>query len=100
MSFKASLTSSLRVRWFSRLLIIGQSFGVGTTAEMPVSLAGAVYSLGASALADPEEAFGFACRHLLFPGGLGLLIACVLAATMASCSALMVDSGALLTQGF
>jgi Na+/proline symporter len=31
---------------------------------------------------------------------LGLLIACVLAATMAACSAFMVDSGALFTQGF
>ena len=30
--------------------MIGQSFGVGTHAEMPVALAGAVYSLGASAI--------------------------------------------------
>jgi Na+/proline symporter len=49
---------------------------------------------------DPEEAFGFACRHLLFPGGVGLLIACVLAANMAGCSAIMVDSGALFTRNF
>lgn len=54
---------------------------------------------GAS-LKDAEDAFGFACHHLLFPGALGLLIACVLAATMAACSAFMVDSGALFTQGF
>lgn len=54
---------------------------------------------GASALADPEDAFGFACHHLLFPGSLGLLIACVLAANMSTCSAFMVDSGALFTQG-
>lgn len=54
-----------------------------------------VYRLG-----DPEEAFGFACRHLLFPGSLGLLIACVLAANMAACSAFMVDSGALFTRNF
>ena len=26
-------------------------------------------------LADPENAFGFACRQLLFPGALGLLVA-------------------------
>ncbi len=50
-------------------------------------------------LKDPEDAFGFACHFLLFPGALGLLIACVLAATMAACSAFMVDSGALFTQG-
>ncbi len=51
-------------------------------------------------LRDPEDAFGFACRHLLFPGALGLLVASVLAATMSACSAFMVDSGALFTQGF
>src|SRR4029453_1293168 len=31
-------------------LMIGQSFGVGTHAEMPVALAGAVYTFGASAI--------------------------------------------------
>jgi Na+/proline symporter len=55
---------------------------------------------GVSSLADPEDAFGFACHNLLFPGSLGLLIASVLAANMSSCSAFMVDSGALFTQGF
>jgi Na+/proline symporter len=55
-------------------------------------------TFGVTALGDPEEAFGFACRHLLFTGGLGLLIACVLAANMAGCSAFMVDSGALFTR--
>jgi Na+/proline symporter len=55
---------------------------------------------GTTSLADPEDAFGFACRHLLFPGGLGLMIAGVLAANMSTCSAFMVDSGALFTQGF
>ncbi len=54
---------------------------------------------GVSSLADPEDAFGFACRQLLFPGSLGLLIASVLAANMSTCSAFMVDSGALFTQG-
>jgi Na+/proline symporter len=57
-------------------------------------------TFGVHALDDPEEAFGFACRHLLFPGSLGLLIACVLAANMAGCSAFMVDSGALFTRNF
>jgi Na+/proline symporter len=55
---------------------------------------------GINSLPDPEHAFGFACRHLLFPGGIGLLIACILAANMAGCSAFMVDSGALFTNGF
>ncbi|HEX4810415.1 MAG TPA: sodium:solute symporter family protein [Bryobacteraceae bacterium] len=53
---------------------------------------------GVHSLVDPEEAFGFACRHLLFPGGVGLLIASVLAANMAACSAFMVNSGALFTR--
>jgi Na+/proline symporter len=50
-------------------------------------------------LDDPEEAFGFACRQLLFPGGIGLLIASLLAANMAGCSAFMVNSGAMITNG-
>ncbi len=53
---------------------------------------------GVHNLADPEDAFGFACLHLLFPGGVGLLIASVLAANMAACSAFMVNSGALFTR--
>ena len=56
-------------------------------------------AFGVTSLADPEDAFGFACYHLLFPGSLGLLIACILAANMSTCSAFMVDSGALFTQG-
>lgn len=55
---------------------------------------------GASALGEAEEAFGFACRNLLFTGGVGLLIASMLAANMAACSAFMVDSGALFTRNF
>ncbi|MGH9401740.1 MAG: sodium:solute symporter family protein, partial [Terriglobia bacterium] len=54
---------------------------------------------GAHSLTDPEDAFGFACRHLLSPGFRGLLIASVMGASLASCSALMVDSGAIFTQG-
>jgi Na+/proline symporter len=50
-------------------------------------------------LQDPENAFGFACRQLLFPGALGLLIASILAANMSGCSAFLVDSGALFTEG-
>jgi Na+/proline symporter len=54
---------------------------------------------GTLSLADPEDAFGFACHNLLFPGSLGLLIASVMAANMSTCSAFMVDSGALFTEG-
>jgi Na+/proline symporter len=50
-------------------------------------------------LTDPENAFGYACRHLLFPGALGLMIASILAANMSTCSAFLVDSGALFTEG-
>jgi Na+/proline symporter len=53
----------------------------------------------AAVLTDPENAFGFACRQLLFPGALGLLIASILAASMSACSAYMVDVGALFTEG-
>jgi Na+/proline symporter len=56
-------------------------------------------TFGIDKLEDPEQAFGFACRHLLFPGALGLLIACVLAANMSTASAFMVSSGALFTEG-
>jgi len=54
---------------------------------------------GDTSLHDPEEVFGYACRHLLFPGGVGLLIASLLAANMAGCSAFMINSGALITNG-
>jgi Na+/proline symporter len=54
---------------------------------------------GTTSLSDPEQAFGFACRHLLSTGFRGLLIASVMGASLASCSALMVDTGALFTQG-
>ena len=53
----------------------------------------------AKALGDPENAFGYACRVLLFPGALGLMIASILAANMSTCSAFLVDSGALFTEG-
>jgi Na+/proline symporter len=53
----------------------------------------------ADLLADPENAFGFACRQLLFPGALGLLIASILAASMSACSAYLVHVGALFTEG-
>ncbi len=48
---------------------------------------------------DPENAFGVACRQLLFPGALGLMVAAILAANMSACSAFLVDGGALFTEG-
>ncbi len=51
-------------------------------------------------LPDPEHAFGYASRELLFPGLTGLLVACVLAANMSSCSNFMVNTGALFTRNF
>ncbi len=49
-------------------------------------------------LADKEHAFGYACRHLLGPGFVGLMVACVLAANMSTCSNFMVNTGALFTR--
>ncbi len=51
-------------------------------------------------LADPEMAFGFATRELLFPGLTGLMIASILAANMSSNSNFMVNTGALFTKNF
>ncbi len=53
---------------------------------------------GAAPLADVEDAFGYAIKELLFPGAVGLMIACVLAANMSTGSAFTVDGGALFTQ--
>ncbi|NLS92807.1 MAG: sodium:solute symporter family protein [Planctomycetaceae bacterium] len=50
------------------------------------------------ALPDKENAFGYASLHLLAPGLTGLLVACVLAANMSTCSNFMVNSGALFTR--
>ncbi len=49
-------------------------------------------------LSDPEMAFGYATRVLLFPGLTGLMVASILAANMSSASNFMVNSGALFTQ--
>lgn len=51
-----------------------------------------------TSLPDPEHAFGYACRELLGPGMVGLLVACVLAANMSTCSNFMVNTGALFTR--
>src|SRR5688500_7759527 len=59
----------------------------------------AMVAQGHTPLGDPADAFGFACRQLLVPGALGLMIASILAANMSTCSAFLVDSGALFTEG-
>ena len=81
--------------WAKRLCTIGWALvGLMVAAIIKRGL------FGAHSLKDPEDAFGFACQHLLSPGFRGLLIASVMGACLAACSALMVDSGALFTQGF
>jgi Na+/proline symporter len=49
-------------------------------------------------LDDQEKAFGYACQQLLGPGWIGLMVSCVVAAIMSSCSNLMVNAGALFTR--
>lgn len=49
-------------------------------------------------LEDKEQAFGWAALHLLGPGLIGLLVACVLAANMSTCSNFMINMGALFTR--
>jgi Na+/proline symporter len=49
-------------------------------------------------LPDREAAFGYACREFLGTGFVGLMIACVLAANMSTCSNFMVNTGALFTR--
>ena len=81
--------------WAKRLCTIGWALvGLMVAAMIKRGL------FGVHTLKDPEDAFGFACQHLLSPGFRGLLIASVMGACLAACSALMVDSGALFTQGF
>jgi len=42
-------------------------------------------------IGDKESAFGYAALHLLGPGLIGLLVACILAANMSTCSNFMVN---------
>lgn len=51
-----------------------------------------------TSLGDPEEAFGYGCLHCLGPGLVGLMVACILAANMSTCSNFMVNTGALFTK--
>jgi len=81
--------------WAKRLCTVGWAF-VGLIVAATVKRG----VFGVHALKDPEDAFGFACQHLLSPGLRGLLIISVMGACLAACSALMVDSGALFAHGF
>ncbi|MBX2815099.1 MAG: sodium:solute symporter family protein [Saprospiraceae bacterium] len=73
-----------------RFITIGWAF-TGLIVATMVIQRGAV-------LEDPEFAFGYAARELLAPGLVGLLVACILAANMSTCSNFMVGSGALFTR--
>ena len=61
-------------------------------------VAAMVVQRGATIGDDKESAFGYACLHLLAPGLTGLMVACILAANMSTCSNFMVNSGALFTR--
>ncbi|MDX2249153.1 MAG: sodium:solute symporter family protein [Bacteroidia bacterium] len=73
-----------------RLVTIGWAF-TGLVVAALVIKTGTV-------LEDPEHAFGYATRTLLGPGLTGLMIACILAANMSTCSNFMVNLGALFTR--
>ena len=83
---------------------IGQTYG--TFVKRLVTIGWALTGLVVAALViqqevelpDPEYAFGYAAKVLLAPGLTGLLIACILAANMSSCSNFMVNLGALFTR--
>ena len=85
---------------------IGQTYG--SFVKRAVTIGWAVTGLIVAALViqsgqnleDPEMAFGFATKTLLFPGLLGLMVASILAANMSSASNFMVNTGALFTQNF
>jgi Na+/proline symporter len=85
---------------------IGQTFG--SMVKRMVTIGWALTGLVVAALvvkrgetlADPEMAFGYACRVLLVPGLVGLMLAAIVAANMSACSNFMVNTGALFTQNF
>jgi len=83
---------------------VGQTYG--TFVKRLVTIGWALTGLVVAALVirsgvelpDPEHAFGYATRTLLAPGLTGLMVACILAANMSSCSNFMVNLGALFTR--
>jgi Na+/proline symporter len=85
---------------------IGQTFG--SMVKRLVTIGWALTGLVVAALVikkgatlpDPEMAFGYACRVLLVPGLVGLMLSAIVAANMSACSNFMVNTGALFTQNF
>ncbi|MEZ4826971.1 MAG: sodium:solute symporter family protein [Bacteroidia bacterium] len=83
---------------------IGQTYG--TFVKRLVTIGWALTGMVVAALViktgvtleDPEHAFGYATRVLLGPGLTGLMVACILAANMSTCSNFMVNLGALFTR--
>lgn len=83
---------------------VGQTFG--SLVKRLVTIGWALVGLIVAAvvikrgvtLSDPEMAFGYACKVLLFPGLTGLMVAAVVAANMSTCSNFMVNTGALFTE--
>jgi len=83
---------------------IGQTYGSFTKRFCTIGWAltglivAAVVIKDGAFLRDPEETFGYASRELLCPGLTGLLVACILAANVSTCSTFMVNAGALFTR--
>jgi len=83
---------------------IGQTYGsfVKRTVTIGWALTGLIVAAlviqSGQNLDDPEMAFGYATRILLFPGLTGVMVASILAANMSSASNFMVNTGALFTQ--
>ena len=83
---------------------IGQTYGnfVKRLCTIGWALTGlivaAMLAQAGTQLADRENSFGHACLHLLGPGWTGLMVSCVLAANMSTCSNFMVNNGALFTR--
>ncbi len=85
---------------------IGQTYGsfVKRTVTIGWSVTGLIVAAlivqSGQSLTDPEMAFGYATRVLLFPGLTGLMVASILAANMSSASNSMVNTGALFAKNF
>jgi Na+/proline symporter len=85
---------------------LGQTYGsfVKRTVTIGWALTGLIVAAlvvqSGQNLADPEMAFGYATRVLLFPGLTGLMVASILAANMSSASNSMVNTGALFAKNF
>ncbi len=83
---------------------VGQTYGAMTKRVCTIGwaltglIAAALVLQRGVKLPDAEHAFGYVSRELLGPGWEGLMVACVLAANMSSCSNLMVNSGALFSR--